>query len=37
MVIENNLSPAQTAATWSLEEIYEAFFYLRLRYLRNPG
>jgi hypothetical protein len=26
------------AATWSPEEVYEAYFYLRLAYLRNaPG
>jgi hypothetical protein len=36
VVTEMNLNPAHTAATWSPEEIYEAFFYLRLGYLRNP-
>jgi hypothetical protein len=24
------------ATTWSPEEVYEAFYYLRLGYLRNP-
>ncbi len=33
---EMNMNPAQTAATWSLEEIYETFFHLRLGYLRQP-
>ena len=37
VVTEQNLNPAQTAATWSLEEIYEAYFGLRLRYLRGMG
>lgn len=32
---EMNMQPAQTAATWSMEDIYEAYFYLRLRYLRG--
>jgi hypothetical protein len=30
-----NMNPAQTAATWSPEEINETFFYLRLGYLRT--
>jgi hypothetical protein len=35
---EYKLNPAEMATTWSPDEVYEAFFYLRLAYLRNaPG
>lgn len=37
VVTEYKLSPAETAATWSLEAIYEAYYYLRLGYLRGGG
>lgn len=38
MATEMNISPSQMAATWSFEEVYESYFYLRLKYLRDaPG
>lgn len=36
VVTEQHMNPAQTAATWSPEEIYEAFYYLRLRDFKGP-
>ncbi len=37
VVTEMNMSPATTAASWSFEEVYEAYYYLRLKYLRGGG
>lgn len=37
VVTEYKLNPAETAATWAPDAINEAYFYLRLAYLRSGG
>lgn len=35
---EYKLKPAQMSATWDFNEVFEAYYYLRLKYLREaPG
>lgn len=36
MVTKMHLQPAQTAATWSLNDIREAYYYFRLNDLTSP-
>jgi len=38
VAIRLNIPPAVMAATWSYDEVFEAYLYLRLQYLREgPG